>query len=458
MGTLRNEIRRIVALAAPVVVAQIGLMMLGVVDNAMLGSASVDALNASNLGRVWSIGTLLIGLGCVLGIDPLVSQAHGAGRGADAALALQRGLVVCALFSVPIAAAWIFTEELLVLAGQDPALSALAESYVLVQIPSIPAWLAFSAMRTYAQGRGLVRPAMWIAIAANLLNAFGNWLLIFGNLGFPKLGVAGAGISTAITQIAMAVALAHCLRAWGTHRESWKGWRRDALEARGLATVLSQGLPVAAMLALEIWAFHIATLLAGRLGQIELAAHSIVLNLCSLSFMVPLGISMGAAARVGNLIGAGDREGAQRAAWASFVLGAGTMSFFGLTFFVGRNFWPTLYTNDSDVAVRAFAAAILPIGAAFQIFDGMQVVGCGVLRGMGKPRPAAAFNLIGYYAIALPLGGWLAFRRDAGLQGLWWGLSVGLFTVAAACLIWISLRGPRHAGVLRVEGGGGAHG
>jgi MATE family multidrug resistance protein len=169
----------------------------------------------------------------------------------------------------------------------------------------------------------------------------------------------------------------------------------------------------------------------------------VVLNLASLSFMVPLGLSIATVTRVGNLIGAGNPQAAQRAAWVALGLGALTMSAFSLSFVLGRHWLPTWSTAQPDVI--ALAAVTLPIAAAFQLFDGVQVVGGGVLRGMGRTRPAAVFNLVGYYALAMPFGWWLAFERGMGLPGVWWGLASGLASVAVLLVLWISRRGPSTA-------------
>jgi MATE family multidrug resistance protein len=179
---------------------------------------------------------------------------------------------------------------------------------------------------------------------------------------------------------------------------------------------------------------------AGHLGAVEVAAHTIAINLASLSFMMPLGIAQGAATRVGNLIGAGDLPGARRAAWVSLALGAGVMGLSAFAFVALREWLPRLYTPE--LAVIAACAAILPIAAAFQIFDGTQVVGCGILRGVGRVRPAMLFNLLGYWVLGLPLGTWLALRAGYGLPGLWWGLALGLAFVAFGLLAFVALRGP----------------
>jgi len=378
--------------------------------------------------------------GVIFGIDPLVSQGHGAGDGRRVALALQRGTVLAALLSLPVIGAWLFTEDILRLMGQEPALAAAAQRYVLVQIPSVPFFLGFSALRQYLQGREMVRPALWVVLAANVLNALFNWVLIFGKLGFPALGLVGSGIATALTRAFMGLALLYLVRVFSLQRGAWIPWSREAFDPQGLGAVLAIGLPVALQVSLEMWAFGGSTLIAGKLGATALAAHTVAMNLASITFMVPLGIAQGAGVRVGNLLGAGHPLQAQRTAFVAMVLGAGVMSLSACTFVTFRHGLPHIYTPDPGVT--ALAARILPIAAAFQIFDGTQAVASGILRGMGRTRPAAVFNFVGYWILALPLGAGLALRTPAGLAGLWWGLCLGLAVVASCLFVWVWRRGP----------------
>lgn len=211
-----------------------------------------------------------------------------------------------------------------------------------------------------------------------------------------------------------------------------------ALELRGLAEIVRNGVPIGLQYGLETWAFQITTLLAGALGEAELAAHVVALNLASLSFMVPMGLSQGASTRVGNLLGAGQTHAARRSATLALGLGAGVMVVSAVLFVTLRWELPRLYSDDATVV--ALAASILPIAAAFQVFDGTQAVGGGVLRGLGATRPAAVFNLVGYYVVALPLALLAAKSFGMGLPGLWWGLCVGLAGVASALVWWIRRR------------------
>jgi MATE family multidrug resistance protein len=450
MSPLPAEFAKIRKLALPVVGAQVGTMLLGVVDTIMVGHVSVEALAAASLANVWIFATTLFGMGVILGMDPLVAQAHGAGLGERAGLILQRGLVMAVLLSVPIGLSWLSTADFLALTGQEAPLVQAAHRYTQVQVPSIPFFLLFVVMRQYLQGREIMRPAMWAVAVANLFNVFFNWVLIFGKLGFPALGLVGAGIATTLTRLVMFALLLAMLRGLNLTEGAWTPWSRAAFEWRGLRRIVGLGIPVAIQMSLEMWAFSGSTLIAGHIGAEALAAHTITMNLAALAFMMPLGVSQAAATRVGNLLGAGRPREAQRAAWMAMALGAGVMAIAALTFVALRIWLPRIYTVDPGVV--ALSASILPIAAAFAIFDGTQVVGCGILRGMGNTRPAAWFNLIGYWVLGLPIGAWLALRQGFGLGGIWWGLAFGLAVVASLLVARIHRRGPAHAVALSETG------
>jgi len=438
---LRDEVRTLVRLSLPVVAAQVGQMMMGMVDTAMVGRVSVDALAAASIGNAFVYTTLLAANGLLMGMDPVVSHAHGRGDGRTAGIALQRGLVIAALLSVVLGALWVLIGPALTLLRQEPRLVEAAGTYVRVQIPSIVFFLGFTALRQQLQGREIMRPAMWATLIANLSNALLNWVLIFGHWGFPAMGLEGAGIATAVNRVVMLAILVWLVRAAGLLEGAWVPWTRDALAPRGLLRIVALGWPVSLQMALEILAFSGSTLVAGWIGATAVAAHQVTLNFAALSFMMPLGISQAAATRVGNLLGARHPERAQRAAWIALVMGAGVMSVSAILFVLLRGQLPRVLTDEP--AVVALSASIFPIAAAFQIFDGTQVVGCGILRGMGRTRPVAWFNLLAYWGLGLPVGAWLVLRRDWGLAGVWWGLCLGLAIVASALVVWIRARGPR---------------
>jgi MATE family multidrug resistance protein len=437
--SLRKEARRLASLAVPVALAQLAIMGMGFVDLVVVGRVSVEAFAAVAIANPWQYGTLLFASGILMGLDPLVSQAHGARQGERAALALQQGVVLALLMSPWVILAWTQTEEVLILLGQDPKLAALAERFLLVQIPSVPFFLVYAALRQYLQGREIVRPVLWVVLLGNVVNALANWVLVFGHWGAPALGVVGSGLATSLTRIAMFGAGIWLVLAFRLHEGAWLPWSRRAFDGAGLRALVAIGFPIAIQMSLEMWAFAGSNFIAGALGAESVAAHSLVMNLASITFMVPLGIAQGTAVRVGNLIGAGELAQSQRAAWLGIAMGAAFMTLSAVGFVLGREWLPRLYTPEAAVIVAA--AAILPIAGAFQVFDGTQSVASGVLRAMGRPGPSAFFNLVGYWVLALPLGGWLALRSGAGLPGLWWGLCAGLVVVAVALVLLIWLRG-----------------
>lgn len=449
MFSLRREIEQVARLSAPVALAQLGLMMIGVVDTLMLSRVGVTALAAGALGNAWWWTLLSLGLGLVMGIDPLISQAHGRGDGPRAALALQRGLVLAVVVSLPVMAWCAATEQGLIAIGQDPEVAALAGRYNLLKLPTVPCFLVYSALRQYLQGRGLMAPATWVMWIGNVVHALLNWMLIFGHVGMPALGVEGAAIASSISTALLVALLAAWIVALRLHEGAWRPWGRDSFSARGLTQAVRLGLPVGLQISLESSAFSVSTSMAGWLGPEALASHQVVLNMAGLAFMVPLGISQGASTRVGNLIGAGDAPGMRRAARVSIGLGAFVMLFSAVAFSSLRFELPGLYTADASVI--ALAAQILPLAAAFQLFDGTQVVAGGVLRGMGRPDAAAIVNLFGYYGVALPCAYASGFVFGHGLVGIWTSLALGLTLVAAALLIWAHRTAQRPLASLRVQ-------
>ena len=449
MPSYTRELKMVLALSAPVALTQLGLMTIGVVDTLMLSHLGVESLAAGAVGNAWQWTFLSFGLGLVTGIDPLISQAHGRGDGPAAALGLQRGIVLALLVSIPIMAAMALTERGLLLLGQDPGTVALAARYNLYKLPTVPGFLVYAALRAYLQGRTLMAPATWVMWIGNAVHALLNWALIFGHLGSPPLGVVGAAVASSISTTFMVALLVIWIILLRLHEDAWRPWDRASLSLSGLALNARLGAPIGVQLMLEGSAFSISTWMAGWLGRDALASHQLVLNMAALTFMVPVGIAQGAATRVGNLIGAGDATGLQRAAHASIALGAFVMLFSAAAFALLRFQLPRLYTQDAGVVL--LAAQILPVAAAFQVSDGTQVVASGVLRGMGRPDAAAIANLVGYYVVALPGAYLLGFWLDQGLVGIWMGLAAGLALVAGALLVWVRRTLSRPLAALRVR-------
>jgi MATE family multidrug resistance protein len=293
--------------------------------------------------------------------------------------------------------------------------------------------LLYGGTRRYLQGVGQVRVITATYVLANLLNWFGNWVLIYGKLGMPALGVNGSAISTCVSRVLMAVALLGF--AWRYERtrghplfHHWAGPQLDRLRE-----LVRLGLPAAGQIVLEVGAWNLSTLSAGFLTPVALATHAIALNYASISYMVPLGVSAAAAVSVGHAVGAGDPERARRAGWLALALGTSFMLMAAVAFLVVPRPLIMLYTHDPRVLV--VGPSLLWIAAAFQIFDGIQTVCTGALRGLGETRVPMIANLVGYWVMGLPLGFILCFVLKWGIYGMWIGLTLALIVISITLLL-----------------------
>ena len=443
------EFRTLFGLSAPIAAAQVGMMTMGVIDTMMVARIGAPELAAVAIASTWAWSSGSLAQGIIHGMDPLVSQAHGAGDHEGVALALQRGLVVATLISIPLAILWIVTADVLALLGQDPEVSELAGAYMLARLPSALGFNLFVAARQYLSGRTLTRPAMWVMFLCNALNVLLNWLLIFGHWGFPALGLIGAGIATGISNVLLPLMLWAWILRFRLHDGAWRSWDLRSIEVSGLLRYAALGLPVGVQMALEANAFTVAMVFVGWMGVFELGAHQIVMNLASFTFMFPLGVSIGASARAGNLIGARDAHQLRVACRTGLLMGGGVMAIAAISFILFRDELPRIY--GAAPGIVALAATLLPIAGAFQIADGVQVVGAGLMRGMGRPDAGAIVNLVGFYAVGLPLAYLLAFPLGLGIVGIWWGLAAALGGVAGMLVVWVGRTSRRPIEELRVR-------
>lgn len=427
----RAEAARLARLAAPVVVAYLGTVAMGVVDTVMVGRLGAGALAAVALANTWNFGIVIVALGASRALDPIVAQAHGAGDRRTVGLGFSLGLAMGMLLAPPVMVAFAFAEPALSALGQPVELLQPAGAYCRALIWGVPGLLGFAVCRQYMQALGRMRPGTIAVILANFVNAGLNWVLIFGKLGAPALGALGSGYATAVSQWVMFGAMLWLGR--DSVRGHWLGWR-ERLAWRSLGRVLGMGSSLGFQIGLEVWAFHAAGLMIGSLGAVPLAAHAIAMNLATFSFMVPAGLSAAAATRVGHLVGA--RLAWARTARVAVALGIGVMVVPAVAFVLVPRVLVGVYT--SDAAVIALAATLLPLAGAFQLFDGTQVVAFGVLRGAGDIHVPSAANMIGYWLVGLPVGWLLGFRLDLGAPGVWAGLVVSLAVIALLLLARIA--------------------
>lgn len=444
----RRELAAQARLAAPVVAVQIGLFAMGAVDQAFLGRVSTGDFAAVSLGNAWSFAFIVFGMGLLTVLDPLISQAFGAGDEVAIRRGIQRGLLLALVVSVPVSLGILPARPVLAWLGQPPEIVPLAAAYARITIVSVPAFLLFVALRQSLQAMALLRPLLVVILLANLLNALLDWAWILGHLGFPALGARGAAWATVVARWFLTVALLVLT------------WRRLApyLRARDprlfvLAPLLRMarvGLPVGMQFVLEIGAFSAVLLLMGGFGQTELAGHQVALTLASASFMVPLGISMAASVRVGHAVGRGDAAGARLASRVALLGGAGVMCLFGALFLLLPLPLASLVTDLPEVL--AVAVLLIPLAGLFQVFDGTQVVASGVLRGVADTRVAMVLHFVGFWLVGIPVGFVLARPLGLGPTGLWWGLVAGLAATAVALTWRVRLRLSRDLARLHVEG------
>jgi MATE family multidrug resistance protein len=432
---LRLELRPTLRLAGPLVLAELSWVAMGVADTMMVGRLpnGPEAIAATSLGNVVFYVIGIFGGGMLLGLDTLVSQSHGAGRVDDCHRSLVTAVYLLAgLTPLLMLVVWV-SAPLLYRAGIAASIIGLMRPYLWALLWSAPPLMLYIAFRRYLQGMNLVRPVAFAMVSANAVNVFCNWLLIYGKLGAPAMGVEGAGWATCISRIYMAGTLLCAILYYD--RAHHTGLRAASMlpDLARLRRLLALGLPASMHMTLEVGVFAAATTLVARLGAVVLAAHQVALHTATVTFMVPLGISAAAAVRVGHALGRKDPDGAAGAGWTAIALGAGFMSLSAVGFLMAPRAILSLYTPDAEVLEAG--VPLLVIAAFFQIFDGIQGVTIGALRGTGDTRTPMWSHLVADWLIGLPVGYYLCFHLGSGAAGLWIGLSLAMILAGIALLL-----------------------
>ena len=417
-----GELRKLLRLAAPIAISQAGYALMGLTDTAVVGRLGAPALGAIGLANGLFFGVAVIGVGAMMGLDPLFAQALGAGDEGRARGLIWQGLWlsvgVTLLLALPIAALPLLLEP----AGIEPLVARQARLFLWLRLPGLWPLLGFAALRAYLQSAHRLRALLIATVVANLANLGLDIVLVFGKLGFPALGAPGAGLATslcAFLQFAIVALVAH-------------GGPPARPRLADMKKALSVGIPVGLQMGAEVGVFALVGLLAGRLGARALAAHQVALSLASFTFCFALGIGQAGSVRVGWNVGARDTPAARRSGLSAFAGGALVMSVAALSFWLIPAQLARLLSDQQEVIDAA--VPLLWVCAFFQISDGIQGVGAGVLRGAGDTRFPFLANLVGHYAIGMPVAIVLAFWFGMGVIGLWWGLCAGLTAVAIALL------------------------
>lgn len=435
MRTLRAEFRPTLKLALPLVLAELGWMSMAIVDTMMVGRLpdSAAAIGAVSISSILFHVLALFGGGLLIGLDTLVSQAFGAGQREDCHRSLLNSIYL-ALAMTPclMTPIWFFA-PLLTALGAEPRVSALAVPYMKALAMGVLPLLLYFALRRTMQAMNLVKPVAFALITANFVNLAGNWLLVYGKWGAPAMGVVGSGWSTAIARTYMAAVLVAYLLWYDRKHRTRLLHTPVEVDLRRIRRLIALGLPAALQITLEMAVFALATALIARLGAVALASHQIALNTVSLTYMVPLGISSAATVRVGQAIGRKDPAAAADAGGTAIALSASFMCFASLGLLVFPRWIARMYTPDE--AVIRNTILLLAAGAAFQLFDGIQSVATGALRGTGDTRTPMLCHFSAYWLIGFPLGAYLCFRRGWGVFGLWTGLSFALILIGCVLLL-----------------------
>ncbi len=432
-GEWKKELGALVALAVPVVLSELGWMAQGVVDTIMVGRLGPAAIGAVALGNAVCYTPSLFGIGLLLGLDTLVAQAYGRKDYDGCHRWLAQGMYLAILVTpLVMVVVWLASFGYARF-GIGAEVAVPAASYLRIMNWGTLPLLVYGGSRRYLQGVGQVRVVTATFVGANLLNWLGNWVLIYGKWGAPRMGVDGSALSTVVSRIFMAHALLGF--AWRYERQRghplFQHWAGPNLNK--IKQLVRLGAPAAGQIVLEVGAWNGATLAAGWLTPVALATHQIALNYASMTYMVPLGVSAAAAVSVGHAVGAGDAARARRAGWLALGLGTGFMLLAAVVFLVAPRPLIALYT--SDARVMAVGPGLLLLAAAFQIFDGIQTVSTGALRGLGETRVPMLANLVGYWVMGLPLGLTLCFFFKWGIYGLWIGLTLALVVIAFTLLL-----------------------
>lgn len=435
-ANIRPELRPTLRLALPLVLAEVGWISMAIEDTMFVGRLpnSAQAIAAVSISSSLFLIFVFFGEGMLIGLDTLVSQAFGAGLREDCHRSLLNGLYLsfglAPILLIPVC----LIPRFFAIFGVTPDVAVVATPYLYtLAIGLVPLLLYFTFRRTL-QGMNLVRPIAFALVTANLVNIFGNYLLVFGHFGFPRMGVVGSGIATAISRAYLALVLIVFLFTYDArHRAELLSTplQPDLARIRRLVVL---GFPAALQVVAEFSVFAAVASLISRLGAVPLASHQIALNTVAFTYMVPLGISSAAAVRVGQAIGRRDLPSARNAGNTAILIGASFMFCMSIALLVFPKWIARIYTND-PVLIRT-AVSLLAAGAAFQLFDGIQTVATGALRGTGDTRTPMLCHFCAYWLLGLPFGAWLCFRRHWGPLGLWVGLSASLILIGLLLLFF----------------------
>ena len=429
----REDYSATIKIGIPIVLGQLGIVIVGLVDNIMVGHFSTsDLAAASFVNSVFNI-PILFGMGFSYGLTPLVGQFFGRGDkfrvGGVLRNSLLANFMIGLFLSVAMGIMYLNVDRM----GQPEELLPLIRPYFLLQLTSLVFVMMFNSFKQFADGITDTKTSMWIMLSANLLNIIGNSLLIYGVWGLPALGLTGAGISTLASRIFMFVAFAIIFFRKQSYRRYLVGYHRTTYNTGDLKVLNRMGMMVGLQMGMETALFSISGIMIGWLGTVPLAAHQVVASISTLGFMVYYGVGSAVSIRVSNFFGRGDIAGVRRATLAgTHLLGLLAISV-SVFFLLVREHIGWLYTSSEDVA--NLVAVLMIILVFYQFGDSLQIIFANALRGVADVTSMAVISFIGYFVIALPVSYICGFVLDWGIEGIWIGYPVGL-TLTGGMMCW----------------------
>lgn len=432
-GNFKNHFQSTFILAYPVMLSQLGQVLVGVADSMMVGRLGAVPLAAASLANSIFFVVLMFGIGVSMAITPLVAMADGSKRSKRISRLFNHGFLLNMGVGLMLFLLIVLASPMLNYLNQPDEVVQLAIPYLAIITMSLIPFMFFQTFKQFVEGLSQTKQAMYITILCNGVNVFLNWVLIFGNLGFPAMGLNGAGIATLISRVLMGLAMAYYVGKSRRYKSFHLSFRLKGLSFPMLSKLIKIGVPTGFQFIFEVGAFSTAAIMMGWIGVNALASHQIAINLASVSYMMASGLSAAAMVKVGNQLGKQDIKTLREAGFTVFAMVAMFMSISAVIFILGKNFLPALYIDDPDV-IR-LSASLLIVAAFFQLSDGIQVVGLGALRGMSDVKIPTIVTLIAYWVIGLPVGYILAFYAGLDELGIWYGLLLGL-TITGVMLLY----------------------
>jgi multidrug resistance protein, MATE family len=429
----KKNYRKTFFLAYPVVISQLGHIMVGVVDTAMVGQIGTIPQAAVALANSFYILVLVLGIGISYGVTPLVAAADSSNDVNENASLLKHSIIINTATGIILFILLVAISPALQLFQQEQEVVDLAIPFLNIMMLGMIPLCIFSGFKQFAEGLSHTRVAMFITLGSNLLNVILNYVLIFGYYGFPKMGMMGACWASFVSRVVMALAIFFYIYYNKEFTKYWQGFNFKNISRGRIKKILAIGIPSGMQWVFELGAFSFAVIMIGWISPAAQAAHQIAVCIAAVTYMMASGLAAAASVRVGNQMGLKNRDGVRMAGFSAMVMAMIFMIITAICFIIFKDDLPGLFSKESEV-IR-IAATLIVIAAFFQISDGLQAICLGALRGMEDVKIPTLITLIAYWGVGLPMSYLFAFKLNLGVQGIWYGLALGLALAALSLFL-----------------------